>query len=167
MASVTLTPADLAPFATIPEDQATAMIEDALAMAVLAAPCLSDGQLDPKYAAAAKAVIRGAILRWHEAGNGALTQRQQTAGPFSQNESYDTRSQRRGMFWPSEIAQLQDICRQAGDVTPNAAFSFRLGGASSPHVPWCNLHFGATYCSCGADLTNYQYPLYEGGALSP
>lgn len=31
------------------------------------------------------------------------------------------------------------------------------------HQPWCALAFGATYCSCGADLTNYQYPLYEWG----
>ena len=45
----------------------------------------------------------------------------------------------------------------------SGAFSVRpyglgIGGA---HQPWCNLVFGALYCSCGADLTNYTYPLYE------
>lgn len=28
------------------------------------------------------------------------------------------------------------------------------------HLPWCNLNFGATYCSCGADIAGY--PIYEG-----
>lgn len=46
------------------------------------------------------------------------------------------------------------------------AFSFRPTTSGGPHMPWCALMLGATYCSCGADLTNYQYPLYEGGVLS-
>jgi hypothetical protein len=33
-------------------------------------------------------------------------------------------------------------------------------------VPWCSLLLGAAYCSCGADLTDGEYPLYEGGVLS-
>lgn len=28
------------------------------------------------------------------------------------------------------------------------------------HSAMCALKFGATYCSCGADLTNYAYPLF-------
>lgn len=31
--------------------------------------------------------------------------------------------------------------------------------AGSSHVPWCNLAFGASWCSCGADLAGF--PLYE------
>lgn len=31
----------------------------------------------------------------------------------------------------------------------------------SIHVPWCNLAFGATYCSCGTDIAGY--PIYECG----
>jgi len=51
--------------------------------------------------------------------------------------------------------------------TTTRAFSIRPQGSScGPHVPWCALNMGGTYCSCGADLTNYAYPLYEGGALS-
>lgn len=42
------------------------------------------------------------------------------------------------------------------------AFGVSIAGAScSPHVPWCNLNFGATYCSCGADIAGE--PIYERG----
>lgn len=50
--------------------------------------------------------------------------------------------------------------------TTTRAFSITPYGSGSPHMPWCNLALGALYCSCGADLTNYEYPLYEGGVLS-
>jgi hypothetical protein len=51
------------------------------------------------------------------------------------------------------------------DVT-GKAFSITPSGSTSSHMPWCSLAFGSTFCSCGADLTAYQYPLYEGGVLS-
>lgn len=50
--------------------------------------------------------------------------------------------------------------------TTGKAFSITPSGGGSPHMPWCALYFGATFCSCGADLTDYEYPLYEGGVLS-
>src|SRR5690606_31694047 len=138
---------------------------DAEATAALAAPCITTAefQADETYFAGVKAVLRGAVLRWHDAGSGVLTQ--QGAGPFQQ--STDTRTIRKGMFWPSEIADLRDLCSRFAGGEEVRAFSFRparTGGA--PHQPWCAIHFGAGYCSCGADLTDYQYPLYEGGALS-
>lgn len=50
-----------------------------------------------------------------------------------------------------------------GTTSGSGAFSFRPygGGLGYAHQPWCNLAFGALYCSCGADLTNESYPLYE------
>lgn len=49
-----------------------------------------------------------------------------------------------------------------GTSSGSGAFSFRpYGTGLGAHQPWCNLAFGALYCSCGADLTNYTYPLYE------
>lgn len=125
MAAVTLTPADLDPFADIAYDKATAMIDDALALAARVAPCITEATFE--HEAAARAILRGAILRWHEAGSGAF--QQQTAGPFG--IGIDTRQQRRGMFWPSEITQLQDLCRDADlqgqaftvDTTPAGARS--------------------------------------------
>lgn len=95
---------DLAPFATIESAKAEAMIEDAEAMALLAAPCIAgDGFA---FGTAVKAILRGAVLRWNDSGSGAL--QAQTAGPFGQ--TLDTRQERRGMFWPSEIVALQSLC---------------------------------------------------------
>lgn len=104
MPAVTIEPSDLTPFATIDPVKAQAMIDDALALAARVAPCiLAD---DFEHAAAAKAILRGAILRWNDAGSGAL--QAQTAGPFGQ--TLDTRVQRKSMFWPSDIEDLQGLC---------------------------------------------------------
>lgn len=100
-------PVDLAPFADIDVAKATAMIEDAVAQAILVAPCLAEeDDLDDHQRAAVKAVLRGAILRWNDSGSGAFTQQQ--AGPFG--VTVDTRQTRRSLFWPSEIEQLVKIC---------------------------------------------------------
>lgn len=152
MAAVSLVPEDLAPFAEIPQPKAEAMIEDALALAARVAPCITD----PDFAAtaAAKAIIRGAILRWNDAGSGALTSEQLEDYRYTT----DSRQPRRGMFWPSEIEQLQELCRTSG---PSGAFSFdTVASTSGAHSDICALNFGATYCSCGADLTQ-SLPLYE------
>lgn len=155
-----LTVDDLTPFAQIEDAKAIAMIADAEAMAVLAAPCIADPefQANETLVAAAKAIVRGAILRWNDAGSGAVTQ--QTVGPFAQ--TVDTSKTRRGMFWPSEIDQLRDLCsRFNGDESRGSAFSIVPGASGSvQHAPWCSLMFGATYCSCGASLTG-DYPLWE------
>lgn len=107
-----LTTDDLAPFADIDAAKAAAMIEDAEAIAVLAAPCISSTEFagDAVKVSALKAVLRGAILRWHDSGSGAVTQ--QGAGPFQQ--TVDTTQVRRGMFWPSEIEQLRNLCGSGG-----------------------------------------------------
>ncbi len=41
----------------------------------------------------------------------------------------------------------------------SGAFSITPSGVSSIHAPWCALVFGATYCSCGADIAGF--PIYE------
>lgn len=128
MAEWLLVPEDLTPFAVIDSAKADAMIEDAAAMAVLVAPCLGpDNTLTAPQVSAVRAIVRGAVLRWNEAGTGATVQ--QSAGPFAQ--SIDTRQERRGMFWPSEITQLQGICAAAGakgafqiDTAPAVTSSF-------------------------------------------
>src|SRR5699024_11849332 len=106
-------PAVLAAFADIDPAKAEAMAADEEAMAVLAAPCLSelDPTEDAAKVAAVKAVLRGAILRWNDAGAGVITQ--QGAGPFQQ--TIDATKTRRGMFWPSEITQLRDLCSSTDD----------------------------------------------------
>ena len=157
-----LTPEDLAAFATIDSAKAEQMIEDAEAMALLAAPCLS-GALTSAQAAGVKAVLRQALMRWQDAGSGAVTQQQ--AGPWMQ--SVDTRQERKGMFWPSEIAQLRDICAGFSGADSTGAYTIDTAPSwGGRHSPFCSLMFGALYCSCGSDINNYEGPLYEGGSLS-
>jgi hypothetical protein len=57
-------------------------------------------------------------------------------------------------FWPSEIEQLQDICKQE----TTGAFSVDTA-CGTFHSPVCALYFGAAYCSCMADIAGF--PLYE------
>jgi len=101
------------------------------------------------------------VKRWVEAGAGAL--QSQTAGPYGL--TVDTRQRTGYNLWPSEIEQLQELCRDATTAS-SGAFSITPSGATPNHMPWCALLLGANYCSCGADLTSGAYPLYEGGALS-
>jgi hypothetical protein len=95
---------DLIPFAEVDSVKADAMIADAEAMAVLAAPCIT--AVGFAHGDAVRAILRGAVLRWNIAGDGALQAK--TIGPFG--ETYDTRQERRGMFWPSEVVALQNLC---------------------------------------------------------
>lgn len=143
------------------------MVDGANAKASRVAPCLTwDGSDTTKPApsadqlAEAKLVLVGAVKRWAETGSGAF--QQQTAGPFGL--TVDTRQRTGFNLWPSEIEQLQDICKAIGEGG-RVAFSIGMG-STIHHMPWCALLLGANYCSCGADLTNNQYPLYEGGVLS-
>lgn len=145
-----------------------AMVAGANARASRVAPCLTwDGTVDDQpvpsddQLAEARLVLIGAVKRWAESSSGALSA--QVAGPFGQ--TIDTRQRTGFNLWPSEIEGLQEICSSGTDAS-SGAFSIRPSGACSSHMPWCNLAFGALYCSCGADLTNYEYPLYEGGVLS-
>lgn len=155
------------PSAVQSAEQVELMVQAANAKASRVAPCLAwDGTVTDEPAptddqlAEAKLVLVGMVKRWAEAGSGAY--QATVSGPFQ--ATVDTRQRSGYNPWPSEIKALQDICT-AGQEASNRAFSFRPGG-SSAHMPWCSLMFGAAYCSCGADLTDYEYPLYEGGLLS-
>lgn len=150
MAAVTVVPADLAPFADIDPVKAQAMIDDALALAAVTAPCILSS--DFEHAAAAKAIIRGAILRWNDSGSGALST--VTTGPFGAGT--DTRTPRKGMFLPSELDGLKALCTTGG---AGKAFSVDTVGFGSLHAAACSLNFGANYCSCGVDIAGF--PLFE------
>lgn len=153
--AVTLTPTDLAPFATIDEAKANAMIADALAMARVAAPCIDDA--DFAHADAVKAILRGAILRWNEGGAGGRTQVTDQVGPFQHSEAYQQPT-RRTLFWPSEIEQLKKLCA----VNKGKAWSYdTVGSASVVHADTCSVNFGAAWCDCGADIAGF--PIF--GAL--
>ena len=163
-----LTPADLEPFADIAEAKAVAMIQDATAMAVRVAPCL-DGDTVPTVSQqdAVKAILRRAVLRWNDAGSGSITQ--VGAGPFQQ--SIDTTRASKSLFWPSEVNDLQAICRDINqDTGPDrAVFTINTGRrhGGGVHSPICDLYFGGTDCSCGSSLNGYRGPLYQFGEVMP
>lgn len=109
-------------------------------------------QVNPSLTAlqtrAVVAIMRGAIMRWNDAGSGARSS--QSSGPFS--ETIDTTVPRRGMYWPSEITSLQNIC--SGGVK-SGAFSVDTVDCATIHADTCSLYFGALYCSCGVDIAGY------------
>lgn len=150
-----IAPSDLVNFAKIDAGKAADMCEDALGQAEFHAPCIAD----PSFAhrRMAKSILRGAILRWHEAGSGAV----QSQTTLSYGQTIDTRQPRKAMFYPSEIDQLKALCRNDDDA--GGAFAIdTLPQSAVQHSPVCSLRFGGAACSCGANLTGAAgYPLWE------
>ena len=135
------------------------MVAGANARASRVAPCLAGtGAEAPTedQLAEARLVLVGAVRRWYEAGNGALSA--QSAGPFSQ--TIDTRQRTGYNLWPSEIEALQQVC--ASGSVGREAFSVDTAATTSlaGHSPYCDLHFGGATCSCGFSLTGVA-PIYE------
>lgn len=154
-----LTPDDLAPFADVEAGKAAAMIEDAESSALVVAPGLGL-DLPVVQQNAVRAILRRAVLRWHESGAGVTTQ--DSAGPFSVSTHAEGS---RNIFLPSEKAELRAIAGSSGSgaftIRPHAA----VGPVTAGHQPWCSITWGE-WCSCGANLTRGEYPLFEGGELS-
>ena len=131
---LTITEADLAPFAPdLTGAKAAAMIADVMAVAKSVAPGLR-GDLSEDDAAAAKAIVRRAILRWHERGLGGRTTVQATTGPFSQMTSTDQSV--RGVFLPEEIDALRAVSDSALKVGGGRAFSVDLSGGRRDLSPF-------------------------------
>lgn len=141
-----------------------AMVAGANGKASRVAPCLTwDGTEVDKPApsddqlAEAKLVLVGAVKRWAEAGAGSL--QSQAAGPFSQ--TIDTRQRTGYNLWPSEITDLQAICKTAGEGGRQAFSIDTAPTTGGDHLPWCDLYFGGATCSCGVDIAGY--PIFELG----
>lgn len=155
--------------ASIGDDVLLRLMVDALNSEVSrVAPCLvsTDPVPDVGKIAEAKLIMIGTLERWSTAGSGGIQTHSQTAGIFNESTTIDTRTRPGWKLWPTDITKLQDLCKT---LTGNEgkAFTVNLGPTGpTAHQPWCNLMFGANYCSCGVDLTNGEYPLYEGGELS-
>lgn len=103
-------------------------VAGANARALRLAPCLADADTDTL--AEAKLILIGAVQRWSQAGSGSYSQTQQSAGPFILDQSYDTRQRTGFTFWPSEIAQLQDLCRHQDDGR-----AFKIDTLAGWHTP--------------------------------
>jgi hypothetical protein len=95
------------------------------------------------------------VLRWAESGGGSVTQEQVTAGPFSLNNTFSPTA-RRSLFYPSEITELQKLCKA------NAGGAFSIDTAFIPrsveHRPECSVRMSSLVdgqsvrCTCGADV---------------
>lgn len=57
------------------------------------------------------------------------------------------------------VSIIDDWWEMLSPTATAGAFSFRPYGSGMPHLPWCNLTFGALYCSCGTDIA--EHPIYE------
>ena len=116
-----ITPTDVAVFLPWVETaRVEAMIRVVSARATALAPCIA-GPLTPAQTETVRAILLDAVVRWGEAGSGAV--RTQTAGPFSQ--TVDTTQDRRGVFLASEFADLRGTLAGAA----REAFSIIPGGA--------------------------------------
>lgn len=153
------------PGINLPGDEARLekMIEDALAMASLTAPCILEDEFleDTKRVGQVRAVLRGAIVRWNESGSGAATNL--VSGPFQ--ATLDTRQPRKSLFWPSELSQLRDICDAFNGKTKSKVFAIDTSPSPSPssslHAEICSVFFGGL-CSCGSSLNDGQGPIFGG-----
>lgn len=143
---------------SVEESQLALMIDGANAKASRVAPCLASADPEPtaEQLDEARLILVGAIIRWSEAGSGAL--QQQSAGPFS--VTVDTRQRDGYNLWPSEVTGLQEICRSSG--SSGGAFTVDTAPPlTGAHAAWCSMRFGAAYCSCGVDIAGV--PIFGGG----
>lgn len=97
-------------------------IDDAWARATGVAPCIALESFPPgatdalkaQKVAELKAILRGIILRWHEAQAGGAVGKTQMAGPYQQSVQLDSRPKRGFILQPSEIIDLQRLCQRKG-----------------------------------------------------
>lgn len=148
-----ITPADL-PADVAAHAMVNLWVNGANARASRVAPCLASTDPVPgdDQLAEATLILVGAVTRWAQAGSGAY--QSQTAGPFG--VTVDTRQRSGFNLWPSEITQLQDICKNGADSAK--AFSVDTVGCGTIHSPICSIYFGGS-CSCGAVIAGQ--PIYE------
>lgn len=150
--------AEIITSADLPDDVASnAMsqiwVDGANARASRVAPCLAAEDTPPTddQLAEAKLVLIGAVTRWAQAGAGAF--QAQTVGAFG--VTVDTRQRGGYNLWPSEITQLEDICKNGAE---SSAYSFDTVPCGAYHSPICSIYFGGA-CSCGASIA--WQPIYE------
>lgn len=96
----------------VPSETVDDYIADAWSKATSVAPCIGEDDFPEENANQVKAVLRGIILRWHDAQSGVKVQ--QAAGPYQQ--VIDPGPKRGYQLWPSEILDLQRICKSSGVI---------------------------------------------------
>lgn len=109
MAALTFTADDLA--IAMPDysvEERTQIAEDALALALLAAPCLAAVALSELQVSQVRAVLRGAVQRWSSATAPSF---QIHAGDFGIGPGAQPSNEaKRSLFFSTEEDKLRDIC---------------------------------------------------------
>jgi hypothetical protein len=85
----------------------------------------------------------------------------QTAGPFA--VQVDSTVRRHGMYTPSEIEQLQALCKLYNGNTGGGAWGYDTiptEAVQQHDESCCKTFFSNHECSCGASLTKSGRPLY-------
>ena len=140
-----------------------ALVTSANAQAAVVAPGILENDFlqDEARVEALRSILRSAVLRWDDLakGNTALTTESRSAGPLSETHTTDTRQPGGLTLWPSEEARIKDLVSS----TAGGAFTINTSplDGTNPHRAWCSIVFGSPFCSCGAILTDYMFPLYE------
>lgn len=138
-----VTPTDMATVlpGTDPALLAT-VIEDVQNYALARVPELGTSTLTPGQESQVRSVLRVAIKRYVDAGDGAITF-QSAPGGYSQ--SVDSAALRRGgLLYERELSTLRDILGIASGS--NRGKAMMLGG-SVTHASWCASFFGGA-CDC-------------------
>lgn len=76
----------------------------------------------------------------------------------SVDDASTSRSYRSGK---GRVTILDEWWTLLGLTDSKGAFALDMVGASTLHLPWCALAFGAVYCSCGVDIAGV--PIFELG----
>lgn len=106
-------PADLS--CKVPLSVMNLMITGASAAAYRVAPCLDDEPTEEQLAEA-KLVILSAVTRWLSDGPG-MTGKSLTSGPFTQSTTPPPLRASGYRLWPSEVSDLQSICKTGGGLS--------------------------------------------------
>ena len=132
------------------EAHATVLLEDASQFILDTVPTAGGAAANTRRRIVC-AVVRRAMP--DASGMEGMESIQQTTGPFSATFKPVNPA---GDFY---LTKQEKLALGAG---ASKAFGATIaGGEPSVHRPWCNLNFGATYCTCGADIAGT--PIYEAG----
>lgn len=131
------------------ETHAEALLEDASQFILDVCPAAAGASASTRRRVVC-AVVKRAMPSGVAAGVNSV---QQSAGPFAVTYTPTNPS---GDFYLTKQEKLALGCGM------QQAFGVQVAGfRDTCHLPWCNLNFGATYCSCGADIAGH--PIYERG----
>lgn len=133
------------------EDHAETLLEDASQFIIDVCPSAADVSASTRRRVVCSVVRRA--MQSDQNDMGGMSNMSMTSGPFSVQQ---TSANPNGDFFLTKQEKFA-----LGGGGRQKAFGVKIADTGSVcHRPWCSLMFGATYCSCGADLT-LGGPLWE------